>query len=207
MWEKRFVAHRIAFLILLSAGFMSDNMAAAKGESPLADAGLALERGNRLQELEGAWELIGGSGRNGGWSDARGHNRVRALAEYKGALYAGIGAADAEVWKLDQGKWTQVGGGGIFESWERRPESVDTAEQVWVNSLLTDPDGNYLYAGLEQAEAGAQLWRFDGEGWTQVGGRGDNGTGDWDSQAYNNVYTLVWHDGALYAGLQGMLPT
>ena len=82
--------------------------------------------------MDGAWELIGGHGRNGGWSDARGQNRVRALAEYRGALYAGLGAADPEVWKLEEGRWMQVGGGGILGSWKGRPESGDPAESAWV---------------------------------------------------------------------------
>jgi len=211
MWNKRFATYGLGLGALFPVylpGIVSGDMAVANGGSTLADAGLVTtSEGDREHEIfEGAWELIGGGGRNGGWTDARGHNRVRALAEYSGALYAGIGAADAEVWKFDEGKWTQVGGGGILESWERRPGSADPVEQVWVNALLADPDGTHLYAGLEQAGAGAQLWRFDGEGWTQVGGTGDSESGDWDSRAYNNVYTLAWHDGALYAGLQGLLP-
>jgi hypothetical protein len=204
-------AHVMAFRVLmwiLSVVFLWGNMDAARGKSTLANAGLAsvTDGCTELAELDGNWELIGGYGRNGGWNDARGHNRVRALALYKDALYAGLGAADAEVWKLEDGRWMQVGGGRILESWEGRLESLDSAEQVWVNSLLVDPEGDHLYAGLEQAEGGAQLWRFDGERWAQIGGTGDNETGDWDSWAYKNVYTLVWHDGALYAGLQGKLP-
>ena len=163
--------------------------------------------GEELERLDGAWELIGGHDRNGGWSDARGQNRVRALAEYRGALYAGLGAEDSEVWKLEEGRWMQVGGGGILGSWKGRPESGDPAESAWVNSLLADPQGDTLYAGLKQAEEGAQLWRFDGKRWMQMGGTGKSEYGDWDSRIYDNVYTLLWHDGMLWAGLLGKLPS
>lgn len=168
----------------------------------------------KLEELGGAWELIGGHGRNGGWSDTRAQNRVRALAEYRGVLYAGLGAADSEVWKLDEGRWMQVGGGGILGSWKGRSETFYSADDVsspnftaaWVNSLLADPEGDMLYAGLKQAEGGAQLWCFNGKRWIQIGGTGKSKYGDWDSRIYDNVYTLLWHNDALYAGLLGKIP-
>ena len=101
----------------------------------------------------------------------------------------------------------QVGGGGILGSWKGRSESGDLTESAWVNSLLVDPKGDTLYAGLKQAEEGAQLWRFDGKRWIQMGGTGKGEYGDWDSRIYGNVYTLVWHDGMLWAGLLGKLPS
>ena len=156
-----------------------------------------------------AWELIGGSSRNGSWSDEDRQNRVRALAEFQGALFAGIGAADAEVWKFDGARWSQVGGAGIMGSWEGRRysegESRQTAEMnLWADALLADAGDKSLYAGVRQDREGSQLWRFDGGSWKQVGGLGNRG--DWRSTDYDSVYTLVWHEERLHVGLMGILP-
>ena len=151
----------------------------------------------------GMWELIGGDGRNGSWTTGRGHDRARALAVFQGDLFVGLGAADSEVWNFDGEVWSQIGGNGIKGSWNARQKSGNR-KPVWVNSLLTDSEDRFLYAGIKQAEHGAQLWRFDGEHWGLIGGTGRGG--DWKSECYENVYTLTWHAGDLHAGLQGKLP-
>ncbi|MBG89908.1 MAG: hypothetical protein CMO80_23840 [Verrucomicrobiales bacterium] len=173
------------------------------GKIPCMSAALLLSVGIlQSAPVAGSWELIGGDGRNGSWTNSRGHDRTRALAGFRGELFVGLGAADSEVWKFDGKKWSQVGGNEIRGSWKARPDSGEK-KPVWVNSLLTDDD-RHLYAGIKQSEHGAQLWRYDGDGWRLIGGTGRDG--DWKSEHYNNVYTLAWHGGNLYAGLQGRLP-
>lgn len=70
----------------------------------------------------------------------------------------------------------------------------------WVNCLLSDEEQRYIYAGAKVGGAGAELWRFQGERWEQVGGLG--GEGDWASADQDNVYALAWHDGGLMVGMQ-----
>ena len=152
------------------------------------------------------WELIGGQGTAGSWGRSDRQNRARALTSFRGALYAGIGAAQAEVWRLADGSWERVGGSGVFGSWPAR-DPADSGGvglrpgAVWVNALLPDPTGAWLYAGVKDGQRGAQLWRFDGGGWQQAGGLG--GPGDWVSEDHDHVYSLCWHGGDLYVGLQG----
>jgi len=154
------------------------------------------------------WELIGGDGRFGSWTKEDGQERGRSLVVYQGDLYAGIGAASAEVWRFDGEAWDCVGGRGVRSSWDA-PDRVAAAvgyrpELRWVNVLAADPAGESLHAGVKSSR-GAQLWRFDGHAWELVGGQGDNG--DWRADAYDHVYALAWHRNRLYAGMQGFLST
>ena len=152
------------------------------------------------------WELIGGHGQLGSWTPEDGQERGRALTVFQGRLYAGIGAASADVWRFDGEAWEHVGGQGVRGSWDAPGEVVGAAghrpELRWVNVLAADPADEVLHAGVKSAR-GAQLWRFDGEGWELVGGEGDDG--DWHSESYDHVYALAWHDDRLYAGMQGFL--
>ncbi len=151
------------------------------------------------------WELIGGQGRSGSWTPSREQERTRSLARFRGDLYTGIGAAQAEVWRFSSGCWEQVGGGEIRQSWEdwnpSMPGGVGLRPGLkWVNCLLADEEDRYLYAGVKVGGAGGQLWRFDGDTWQQVGGLG--GEGDWVSSDQDHVYALAWHEGGLMVGMQ-----
>ena len=152
------------------------------------------------------WELIGGDGRFGSWTREDGQERGRALTVFPGGLYAGIGAASADVWRFEDRVWEHVGGRGVKGSWDAPRDDAAAVgyrpELRWVNVLAVDPAGESLYAGVKSAR-GAQLWRFDSRRWELVGGEGDNG--DWYSDAYDHVYALAWHQDRLYAGMQGFL--
>jgi len=152
------------------------------------------------------WELIGGEGRFGSWTRGDGQERGRALAVFQGCLYAGIGAASAEVWRFDGESWERIGGQGVNGSWDSPSDAGAGAgyrpDARWVNALSADPEDKNLYAGVKGSR-GAQLWRFDGCRWELAGGEGHNG--DWSSHAYDHVYALNWHEGRLYAGMQGFL--
>ena len=151
------------------------------------------------------WELIGGNGRNASWTDDASQDRVRALCVFRGELYAGIGTAQAEVWKFDGNEWEQVAGGGINRSWPAFTGAPGEGAgpnpgYVWVNSFLSDAAETCLYAGIKNNK-GAELWRFDGSAWELAGGRGE--IGDWQAPDYDHVYTLAWHEGVLHAGMHG----
>lgn len=152
------------------------------------------------------WDLVAGEGRLGSWTRANRQDRVRALARFQGALYAGIGPAQAEVWRLTDRGWEQVGGNDIAGSWPARDPATRGGVglrpgHVWVNALLSDERDCWLYAGVKDGQLGAQLWRYDGRTWEQIGGRG--GRGDWVSTDQDHVYALAWHQGKLYVGMQG----
>ena len=51
------------------------------------------------------WELAAGDGWNGSWGPIQGQARTRSLASFKGDLYVGSGAAQAEVWRLSGDSW------------------------------------------------------------------------------------------------------
>ncbi len=192
---------------LATSAFLNKTaLAASTGQSK---AGSSPSSASLSSLPSGTWELIGGAGRNESWSTEARHDRARALAEFQGKLYVGIGTGEPEVWRFDGRRWVQVGGRSIMGSW---PTQADLTRQMprgsrppWVNVLLPDPQGRHLYAGVKQTLGGqAQLWRFDGSTWEWIGGMG--GQGDWNGPDYSHVYTLAWHQGNLCVGLQGHLP-
>src|SRR5690606_33081304 len=132
--------HRKTFLKKALIGSIG---AALCGRSGLAAAREQMNESASVTSL-GNWELIGGAGRNESWSAQAGHNRVRALVEFQGKLYAGIGTGDAQVWRFDGVRWEQVGGSSIMGSWPSQIGSVQTAPAgkvfgpPWVNVLLPD---------------------------------------------------------------------
>ena len=154
------------------------------------------------------WQLIAGDGRLESWKREAGQERGRALAVFQGNLYAGIGAASADVWRFDGEVWERVEGRGVRGSWDAPGDAAAGVgyrpELRWVNVLAVDPAGESLHAGVKNAR-GAQLWRFGGCRWELAGGEGDSG--DWRADAYDHVYALAWHQDRLYAGMQGFLST
>lgn len=195
---------RTSLGVFVTAPFLGRISLAGGADVPLAPAPERPSAGPRT------WELIGGVGRNESWAVQDGHNRVRALATFRGELYAGIGTGDAEVWRFNGQRWERVGGHRAMGSWpsqKDRSRDLDRGSRPpWVNVLLADPEHRYLYAGVKQTLGGkhAQLWRFDGSKWELIGGTGKSG--DWNGPDFSHVYTLEWHQGKLCVGLQGHLP-
>lgn len=135
-----------------------------------------------------SWTKIAGDGL--GYSNA--YHTVRSLAFHNGVLYAGMGDAVAggDLWRHNGGtSWTQVGGDGLNGSW-----AASTFEQV----LSLASDGTNLYAGLGTSAGDADVWRWNGSAWAQIGGDGLNS--GWGTD-YESVMTLRHVDGMLYAGL------
>ncbi len=139
------------------------------------------------------WTRLGGSYANTSWESV-GLGTVQELAGGDGKIYAGIGnaqAGNALVWEYTTATdtWTIIGGQSINSSWGGNTyESVD--------SLLYHK--GVLYAGLGRSTNEAEVWRWNGTTWTQVGGDGLNSS--WNTN-YENVSSLVVYRDKLYAGI------
>ncbi len=86
--------------------------------------------------------------------------------------------------------WTQRAGNDINGSWD-------------LNGKLAAPSqttiGNNVYIGLGNAVGDAEVWKWDGSAWTQLGGDGKNDS--WADQTFESVLSLVASGNTLYAGL------
>lgn len=156
-------------------------------------AGLGSTAGEaEVWEYNGStWVKVGGDGANSSWPSGGNFEIVRSLAASGSTLYAGLGttAGDAEVWAYSGGSWAQIGGDGINSSW-----AIATYEVV---DSLAAYDG-YLYAGLGLSGGDAEVWRFNGTSWSQVGG--DSINSSWDV-SFEIVYAMAVYNGDLYASL------
>ena len=138
-----------------------------------------------------SWTRIGGGGINKSWGFFNLQN-VESMAVYGSNLYAGTGntvAGNAQVWRFNGSTWTIVGGQGVNTSW-----AATTYEDVM--SMVTM--GGNLYVGLGTTANDAEVWKFNGTSWTQVGG--DSLNSGWTTN-YEEVYALASLGGNLYAGL------
>ncbi len=140
-----------------------------------------------------SWTLEGGNDVNGGW-DQNGKRSVNAYIKMGSNVYAGIGVdtGDAEVWKWDGTTWTLIGGG---------PSSVNSswASQTFEGVYSLSTDGTNLYAGLGLSAGDAEVWKWNGSNWSKIGGDGINS--GWAISTFEEVWSLDYFGGKLYAGL------
>lgn len=140
------------------------------------------------------WSQIGGAGDNSSWADQT-FESVLSLATNGTLLYAGLGttAGDAEVWSCDTTSnctdWTKIGGDAVNSSW-----AVGTYEQVASLTYM----GSNLYAGIGTTANDAEVWRWNGSAWTQIGG--DSLNSGWTT-GFEQVYSLINDGTNVYAGL------
>lgn len=138
-----------------------------------------------------AWTRIGGGFVNNSWGGLNMQN-VESMTVYGSYLYAGTGnatAGNAQVWRFDGSDWQIVGGQGMNSSW-----ATNTYEDVM--SMISY--GGNLYVGLGTTANDAEVWRYNGTSWTQVGG--DSLNSSWGA-GYEEVSSLATYGGNLYAGL------
>ncbi len=141
----------------------------------------------------GLWTKIGGDAANSSWA-VNTYEEVRSLYFQGTTLYAGLGltVAEAEVWRWNGSAWSQIGGDGLNSSWT----TVGAYEYV---QTITG-DGTNIYVGLGLTAGDAEVWRWNGSAWSQIGGDGLNSS--WTTVgAYEYVYSLTYVGSNLYAGL------
>ncbi len=138
-----------------------------------------------------SWTKIGGDAINTSWA-VNTYEYVHSLSFYGGNLYAGLGFStnEAEVWRWNGSSWSQIGGDGLNSGWTG-------SQQV---KTLTN-DGTNLYAGISivGSAGGADVWRWNGSSWSQIGGDGFNS--GWAASTFNEVMSMFYQGGSLYAGL------
>lgn len=154
--------------------------------------------------VDTTWTQIGGGepnqdSINNSWN-LNGNQAVTAVGYYQNLVYVGLGygATDAEVWRWDGSDWTKIGGDGV--GWGA------TTIYEEVTSMEVDSSGN-VYVGLGLNNSDAEVYMWNGSGWSKIGGDGTGATPSslgWSSGSpgpYEVVYSLL-HDGTyLYAGL------
>jgi hypothetical protein len=137
-----------------------------------------------------SWSITGGNYVNKSWG-YYGTSAVQVMQNIGSYMYAGLGnaAGAALVWRFDGTTWTLIGGQGVNGSW-----APNTYEQVM---SMASYDGQ-LFVGLGASANDAEVWRFDGTTWTQVGG--DSLNNGWTTN-FEEVDSLAAYGGYLYAGI------
>jgi hypothetical protein len=139
----------------------------------------------------GSWSLVGGDYVNRSWG-FRGLNSVAVMTVHGERLYAGTGistAGNAMVWDFDGVAWNLVGGQGVNGSWAANTYETVTA----MISLRGD-----LYVGLGISANDAEVWRYSGGTWTQIGG--DSLNSGWTTN-FEEVNAMGVFNGQLAVGL------
>lgn len=137
------------------------------------------------------WTRMGGGYINNSWGFFNLQD-IESMTVYGEYLYATTGntvAGNAQVWRFDGSSWTIVGGQGINSSW---------AAGTYENVLSSVSYAGSLYVGLGTTAGDAEVWRYNGSTWTQVGG--DNLNGGW-AAGFEEVSSLATYGGNLYAGI------
>lgn len=116
-----------------------------------------------------------------------------ALVKYQASQGKAVFGAPATPSILGHGKWEQVGGDGINNSWKGNYYSKTKALAVY--------RGHIVVGLLGPKHGDALIWQFDGDRWTIVGG--DGRSGSWSKLRY--VQVLKAHKGTLYAGVDNQV--
>ncbi|MBP9751508.1 MAG: fibronectin type III domain-containing protein [Candidatus Moranbacteria bacterium] len=156
------------------------------------------------------WSRIAGNYLNKSWG-AFNLNSVESLTTIGGKLYAGTGYntgaatsnGNAQVWEFDGTNWTIIGGQGVNGSWAYGHPSMATPTIRSVTSM-TGYNGT-LIVGLGGSTAGnAQVWKWNGSTWSQIGGGGTGAGGQsWANAGKLSVPSMMVVGTVLYVGLQG----
>ncbi len=86
--------------------------------------------------------------------------------------------------------WNQEAGNGVQNSW-----TTSSSRTVTSSAAI----GSSVYVGLGNQTTDAAVWRWDGGVWTRIGGDGLNNS--WQSQTYEDVYSMTTDGTNLYVGL------
>lgn len=141
------------------------------------------------------WSKVGGDGVNSSWDPVTAaHERVWSLTASGSVVYAGLGDSDgdAEIWKLESGTWSQIGGDAVDSSWNTGG----------IYAMTMQVYDSKLYVGALNSFYGAEFWSYDvlaSPKWTKLGGNLTNNS--WPAFYLTYVNALATYNGKLYAGL------
>ena len=135
----------------------------------------------------GSWLKIGGDGVNSGWT---GYYSLESMIAYNNMLCTGMGlnVGNAVLWCWNGSDWSQVGGDEVNGSW-----AAGTYEKT---KTLAVYDGK-LYAGLGNSTGDGEVWTWDSNVWTKIGGSGINS--GW-AGTIEEVESFSPYKGKLYVG-------
>lgn len=172
-----------------AAGFESVHSLYSQGGTIYAGLGASANDAEVWAWNGTSWLKIGGDSVNSGWTTN--FEWVYSLTGDGTNIYAGLGstAGDAEVWRWNGTSWLQIGGDAVNSSWAN-----STYETVYTMTYY----GGNLYAGLGVSANDAEVWRWNGSSWLQIGG--DSLNNGWTTN-YEGVYSLANDGTNLYAGL------
>ena len=137
------------------------------------------------------WTRIGGNYINSSWGYTN-LQSVESMTLSGDYLYVGTGlstAGNAQVWRSDGSTWTRIGGQGLNSGW-----AGNTYELV--NSMI-EYEGD-LYVGIGTTANDAEVWRWNGSVWSQVGG--DSLNSGWTT-TFETVRSMAVYNGHLIVGL------
>lgn len=134
------------------------------------------------------WTQIGGDTLNSGWSTDTWVNDLKYGPD--GYLYASL-QSDNDLWRYSTSTdtWSQFAGDGLSGSW--------SAPGYYVQDIIFDWPNIYVGMGNTLTDGAAEVWKYDGSAWQQIGGDGAGWSG------YRTVYAIELAAGDLYAGLSG----
>jgi hypothetical protein len=138
-----------------------------------------------------SWTAMGGQHINNSWG-YYGFSSVEVMQQVGDYLYAGLGntAGTAQLWRTNgTNGWEMVGGQSFRGSWAN-----NTYE--YISSISSF--GNDIVVGLGSGGNDAEVWRWNGTNWSQIGG--DSLNSGWGIN-YEEVTILINYGGNLYAGL------
>lgn len=139
-----------------------------------------------------SWSQIGGDGISSSWATADNIEYVNSLDYFNGNLYAGNASStgDGDIWKFNGTSWSQIGGDGLNGGW--------AASAFEIIASITN-DGTNLYSGLGNSNGDGEVWKWNGTGWTKIGGDGLNS--GFSTNQGDSVYALAYGNDKLYAGV------
>lgn len=127
------------------------------------------------QNANGTWTQIGGDSLNSGWTI---DYEEAELTSDGTTMYAGLGnsSGDSEVWSWNGTAWTKIGGDSLNSSWAASGTTDDRVKLAVCKGTL--------YAGLGGSSGRAEVWKWNGSAWSQVGGDGINSSWSAKSRVY-----------------------
>lgn len=159
-----------------------------------------------------SWTQVGGQKSDntvpkGSW-DLNGMSSVSTIVTSGNIVYVGLGTpsgagpGDAEVWRLDTTTttWTKIGGDGTGVS----PSTYGWQDGYYEDVSAMIMAAGKLYVGLGTTGGDAEVWSYDGNQWTKIGGDGTGATPSsdgWGPTYAEQVWGLAYLDGVLYASL------
>ncbi len=139
-----------------------------------------------------SWAQVGGDGINSSWNGS--YTRIYAMASDGTNLYAGVGSTggNGEVWRYSGSTWTRIGGAGANGSWNGTYRNIYS---------LVVSEGNLYVGSYGSTNNSADVWKWNGSSWTQIGGDGLNSGWNFSSIGNGEVGSLAVYGNKLYAGI------